>query len=75
MASKAPADGHYTTTDDAGRTHQFKVRKGDVYPPDAEFVAADQAAADTAAKPNAKEQQAKRGPSETTAKANVSESA
>ena len=68
--AKATGNGHYETKDEHGRTHRFKVAKGDVLPDGATFVAAE----DTEAKPTAKAQQAKRGPSETTAKADMSES-
>lgn len=76
VTRKAPGDGHYTTTDEAGRVHRFKINKGDVYPDEAEFVA-EEAAPEESAEPQqtAKQQQAKRGPSETAQAKGASETA
>lgn len=63
--AKAEGNGVYTTTDEQGRTHRFKVAKGDVIPDGATFVA-DEAEAVPKTKTAAK------GPSETTASAGPS---
>lgn len=39
--SKAPRDGTYTTTDEFGVDHKFKIMKGDVVPDGATFAAAE----------------------------------
>ena len=72
MASRAAYDGYYTTTDEGGREHRFIVRKGDVMPPGATFVAAEDETAATESAPKAAKK-TKAGPSETAESAGPSE--
>lgn len=69
--AKASADGVYTTTDEHGRVHRFKARKGDALPEGATVEAA--AAAPSEGAPKKPKKQAKTGPSETTESASEPE--
>lgn len=62
--TKASADGIYTTVDEQGITHRFKVAKGDTIPDGAEFTAGE---ADQTDQAKPAEKKAVTGPSDTTA--------